>query len=133
MNTPPWPPASPRPAAAATMLALTLCCGGCVRAPLRPSIQATPAGNAILATLPAGTRLAFPAPDTASAFRRLFASELRPEAPGGGLAPSAPLVLSQPLKICTPAYLAERDSLELERLRQVESLQLEIQSLRQKP
>jgi len=78
-------------------------------------------GNAILATLPAGTILQPPSTEDARRLQTLF--ETAP-APAGGLR------LISPLLLATPAWLAERDARELDLLEVNARLQIENQTLR---
>lgn len=90
----------------AMMLGLMLFCVSCASSSgqLKPSIGM---GNALLTTLPAGTRLQLPTASTAAQFRALFLNELEPVENGDGW-----LRLSAPLKVCTPEYIQQRDAAE---------------------
>jgi hypothetical protein len=98
-----------------TTLVLSLCCAACVscrtRDEIRPAIHQGPQGNAVLATLPQWTILELP-PETSdadlAALQSAFANELAPLTPN-----RFAFAVKTPLKILTPAYLAERDAAEL--------------------
>jgi hypothetical protein len=59
-------------------------------------------------TLPAGTLIKVPTDEGATQFHAAFGNELD-ESAGKN-----PATLKAPLKLCTPAYIAERDAAELE-------------------
>jgi hypothetical protein len=89
----------------ATTLLLMLSCGGCVRSrlELQPSIHQGPLGNSILTRLPVGTVIQPPAVGTNNlGLLWPFANEMNG------------YVTTQPLMLCTPAYIAERDAAEIE-------------------
>jgi hypothetical protein len=100
------------------MLLLALCCAGCAiaRPRLQPSVTAGPMGNAILATLPAGTILQVPDPSQAAQLQAVFHGYLTT---GNQL---QTLQLVHPLKVATPSYLAERDAAEMELHHLIETL-----------
>ena len=132
-------PKSWRPASRAMTVALMLCCGGCANMPLT-SVHQGPLGNAVLATLPAGTRLEIPGAESERQLEAAFVNEVRSSRlnaqspkPTTNLELGAwNLELRTPLKLCTPAYLAERDLREMELLKQIEILRIENQTLRLK-
>lgn len=70
-----------------------------------PTIGQGPMGNAVLATLPVGTEIRLPDTATATQLRALLINEIQ--------AGNGPLIIRAPLYICTPAYIAERDAVEL--------------------
>ena len=108
---------------AATMLALMLCCAGCAHRPPLASVNQGSLGNALLSTLPARTVLRLPHASATARLHSLLVNEVTLTAPDS-------LTVNTPLKICTPAYLAERDLRELALLQQIEQLRLENQALR---
>lgn len=100
-----------RPLALVAMtLPLMLSCAGCVRSrlELQPSIHQGPLGNAVMMTLPAGTLIKLPTDEGSELFLNAFANEI--DRSNG----RNPAQLKAPLKICTPAWVAERDAAELE-------------------
>jgi len=104
---------SARPVSAVMTLALMLCAAGCISSPeLNPSVHQTPLGNAVLVTLPVGTMIWLPNSETQDQVRAAFINELGPS--GNGLKSIAPL------KLATPAYIAERDAIELDLIRRLE-------------
>jgi len=121
-------------AALAMMLGLTLCSGGCVNSALwrnhpLASVSQGPHGNAVLATLPSGTRIHLPNEESARTARALFGGEALPESADSPCA----VVLHGALRICTTAYIEERDLQELALLQQIERLNQENTQLRFKP
>jgi hypothetical protein len=130
-------------ASAAMMLGLTLCCAGCAHRTRLASVHPGPMGNAVLATLPMGTVLELPTAECRAQLGAAFVNELEvgsaaaSEAIDGGDTRSPRsadrrLRLKALLKLCTPAYVAERDIAELELWRQIEALKIENQQLRLK-
>lgn len=93
------------------MLLLTLFCAGCSssRQSILASVHQGPLGNAVLVTLPPGTRIHLPNDSDAAFVRAALVNEVEP---GGET-----LVTRRPLKLATPAYIAERDARELELIR----------------
>jgi hypothetical protein len=117
---------SPRRAPTVMMLALTLCCAGCAswRSPpaLAPSVLQGPLGNAVLVTLPRGTELVLPAatggrPGLGVQLGQALVNEVAP-------AGTNRWRLTTDLRLCTPAYLAERDAAELQLLLEIQRLKL---------
>jgi hypothetical protein len=112
---------SPRRALGAMTLALMLGCAGCSawrsRPALLPSVHQGPLGNAALMTLPAGTELRIQRPEAAHNLGQAFVNEMEPVSGGGWQLRTA-------LRLCTPAYLAERDQRELELMREIQRLKI---------
>jgi len=108
-------------AGAPIMLAPMLCVGGCsiIRPDgPAPSVHQGPMGNAILATLPAGTMIRLDDPARQAQMRALFVNEVAQQADSG----NGEMTLRVELLICTPAYIAERDAAELRLWHQIQRL-----------
>lgn len=120
----------------ATMLGLMLCCAGCGHNTRLASVRQGPLGNAILAILPPGSVVEVASADDAAQLQMAFVNEMRPSAASPPERDPTPtsrrLLLTAPLRLCTPAYLAERDLAELEQWRVIEALKIEIQQGRNK-
>lgn len=95
------------PALLVTTLVLSLCFEGCAlfktREEILPSVHQASQGNAVLATMPAGTVVKLPF--HSARITAAFANET--------LTTSNSLTLMQPLLLVTPAYIAERDAIEM--------------------
>lgn len=108
------------------MLAPMLCYVGCAsKRPLPASVHQGATGNAILTSLQPGTVLQFPTPEQAANFRGLFFNETKQ-------ATTLNIVIVSPLKVCTPAYIADRDASEATLFGTIQTLKIENQSLRLK-
>jgi hypothetical protein len=95
---------------AAMTLAPMLCFAGCAVAyKSSPSILTTPMGNAVIATLPAGSEIRVK--ENAAALCQAFANEIAPatERDNGWQV----LRTTAPLKIATESYITERDQREI--------------------
>jgi len=109
------------------MLALMPLCGGCGlgrSSGLTASVSAGPLGNAVLVTLPAGTRLLLPDEAAARVVQAALVNEaVREDPPEGGPDPMPRFRLQQSLKLATPAYIVERDAAEMDWVRRVRELE----------
>jgi hypothetical protein len=99
------------------MLGLSLFVVGCssVRS-TGPAIMVSQRGNEIVLTLPAGTNLFFKEEKTAIQFQALFFNE--------AVRKANMVTIKSDLVIVTPAYLAGRDSAEMELLKEIEQLKV---------
>lgn len=113
---------SPMRGLMAMMLLLTLCAGGCLHSPnkLLPSMHQGPLGNAVLMTLPPGTQIIPPAGVDPAPFGA-FVNEIGPAKVG-----TPNLLLRAPLKLATPAYIAERDAAESALFKQIQDLKVQL-------
>ncbi len=99
------------------MLALSLFCAGCAHRLPNAAVASLPAGNAVLVELPPGTVLTLPDNREQGYVRALFPNEVE-EAPGAGLR------LRSPLRLASPAYIAERDQRELMLIQKIAEMQV---------
>lgn len=99
----------------AMMLSLSLCFAGCAafRSPreIQPAVTQGPQGNAVLATLPPGTVVYLPTLADGQKIHAAFLNEVNGTNRTDG---TYVLEVVRPLKVCTPAYIAERDATEME-------------------
>lgn len=115
-----------RHARVATMLTLSLCCAAWVscKTPdrIQPAIHQGPQGNSVIATLPPGTVILLPEsmpPTTAQSIAAAFVNEAYHTQTMNGLR----ITLHEPLRLITPAYLAERDAREMNLHRRMAELE----------
>ena len=91
------------------LLALTLCVAGCATS-TRPtaSVTQTSIGNAYRVQLPAGTTITLPDEVSENQIRAVAVNEIASE----WRTPGAPLRLTAPLQLVSPAYMVERNDTE---------------------
>ncbi|MCX7871981.1 MAG: hypothetical protein N2487_01700 [Verrucomicrobiae bacterium] len=112
------------PAMRAMMLAPMLCFVGCAgTAKIYPSIQASPGGNAVIATLPTGCEIRIK--ENAERVAQAFANEVEIISTNSGGA----LVLKtiRAVKIATEGYIAERDQREVGYIEEILNLKMLLQ------
>ena len=108
----------PRIGLAAITLLLMLCCAGCRSwSEYAPSVHTGPLGNAVAATLPPGTRVVIAADPPRSSIAQAFTGSITV-----GRDSVESLLLTAPLILVTPAWIAERDARELELHRKLSDL-----------
>jgi hypothetical protein len=114
-----------RPLRLVMTLALSVCVvSGCARpVPFtRAAVAQVGSDNAILTTLPAGTKLTFEKEDTSARFASLFVGAVRLN--------QKVVTLDAPVKVSSFAYLEERNRTEALIINDNQALQLENQKLR---
>lgn len=106
-----------------------LCVSSCatVSHPSLQQVPGSPTGNAYRLLLPAGTQIALPDDAAAAQVRAVAVNEL---APASGLATARTVTFARPVQLVSPAYIAQRNQVEMGLLKVIAELKEENARLR---